>query len=396
MRRLIVWLLFLIASVWVALEVIKHAGYLIIVAKPWTIEMPLWFAAITALLIIVLLYWLIVAIDRMQFSWYWIKNWFYLRKEQRFNNKTQQGLALLIEGRWQKAERLLLSGVHDTVDPLLNYLGAAKAAQELGHIEKRNFYLQQAEQRVPAATIAIGLTKAELQCSNHQWEEARGTLMALHDQTPRHPQVLHWLEKVLIRLADWSALIPLLPKLKKANILTQERYLQFEKNLYSELLSPQVTTTWSEVEKAWQQVPRLLRKQPDVVYAYVKQLVHYHHHKEAEELIRKTIKHQWHAGLVEIYGTLPFVNLNRQLVIVGAWLKMYGQRQATLLTLARLCVQIQLWGKAKDYFEKCLALGPNAAAALDYGRLLEQLNESETALAIYRNGIQSFTAMKML
>lgn len=86
-----------------------------------------------------------------------------------------------------------------------------------------------------------------------------------------------------------------------------------------------------------------------------------------------------------------FNNLNRQLVIAGAWLKMYGQQPELLLTLGRLCMRVQLWGKARDYFEKCLALGPDAEASLEYGKLLEQLDEPNAAMQKYRDGLARLT-----
>ena len=44
MRRLILFLLFLIASVSFGLVVVRHPGYLLVVYQPWMVQMPLWFA----------------------------------------------------------------------------------------------------------------------------------------------------------------------------------------------------------------------------------------------------------------------------------------------------------------------------------------------------------------
>ena len=134
--------------------------------------------------------------------------------------------------------------------------------------------------------------------------------------------------------------------------------------------------TLDELHAIWNDIPRGMKKNPDVICAYVKQLVRFNQTTEIEELIRKTLKTTWHVELVKIYSHLPFTNLNRQLVIVGAWVKIHGQQPELLLLLGRLCVQIQLWGKAKDYFEKCLSLGPSPEASLEYGKLFEQLDRT--------------------
>src|SRR5438128_1787728 len=132
MWRLIIFLLLLMASVWLGLEIARHPGYLLVVYQPWTVQMPLWFALLSAAIILILFYFIISSIDHLSFLWFRIKNRLRLHREHKSYSKTQQGLALLIEGRWKKAENLLLSGVNQSVEPLMNYLGAAEAAHAQG------------------------------------------------------------------------------------------------------------------------------------------------------------------------------------------------------------------------------------------------------------------------
>lgn len=388
MRRLILFLLFLVASVWFGLEMMRHPGYLLIVSQPWMVQMPLWFALITAFFTFLLFYFLLDSIDRFQFLCFRFKNWLRFRREQQSFSKTQQGLSCLIEARWKKAERLLLKGANQSSEPLINYLGAAKAAHELGAFDRRHAYIQKAYKIAPKADLAIGLTQAQLELSQDQLEQAEATLNYLRQQYPRHPRVLKLLERVYVRLADWKSLEELLPGMRKAKLINAEQMEHFEKNVYCEMLHDYTCKSIVELNQMWENIPRHIRKNPDVVYAYVKKLVAFSgSSKEMEDVIRRTLKHSWHAGLAQIYSTLPFDNLNRQLVIAGAWLKMYGQQPALLLLLGKLCVRVQLWGKAKDYFERCLSLGPHAEAALEYGKLLEQLGEMDEAMRVYREGL---------
>jgi HemY protein len=389
MGRLIIFLLLLIASIWLGLVVARHPGSLFIVLQPWIVEMPLWFALLTSVIFLLIFYFIIKCIDSLYYGWFRIRNWMRFRREHKLYNKTQHGLTLLIEGRWNKAERLLLAGIHESVDPLMNYLGAAKAAQELGVYNRRDDYIKHAYQVAPNAALAIGLAQAELEFNHEQFTQAEMTLERLHRSSPRHPRVLKLLEKVYVRLADWSRLLTILPHLRKAKLLNSQQSEQFEKNIYCELLQARNNHTLYDIQAIWNDLPRRFHTQPDVVLAYVKQLSRFpaHQENEVDGLIRKTLKYQWQPELASIYGTLPFVNLNRQLVIVGAWLKMYGEKPELLLTLGRLCARIQLWGKAKDYFERCLALSPNTEASLAYGQLLEELDKPEEALIKYRDGL---------
>lgn len=389
MRRLIVLLLFLFASVWFGLTIMQHPGYVFIVYQPWMMQMPLWFALIGLFVAFIFFYLLINSVDRLKFLWYRIKNWLRFRREHRSYSKTQHGQAALIEGRWKKAEHLLLAGVNQTIDPLMNYLGAATAAHELGAYDRRDHYIQTAYRIAPTADLAIGITQAELELKQDQLEHAAATLNHLLELSPNHPRVLALLEKVCVRSADWTRLQALIPGMRKSKLLTKEQSELFEKNLYCEMLRDNKLKTLESLQQVWNEMPRSAKKNPDVVHAYVEQLLRVGNaSNEIEELIRSTLKSNWQPDLVSIYGTLPFNNLNRQLVIVGAWLNMYGPKPETLLTLGRLCVQVQLWGKAKDYFDKCLVLGPNPAASLEYGKLLEQLGEREEALKMYKSALE--------
>lgn len=391
MWRLITFLIVLVIAVWFGLAVVNHPGYLLIVSQPWMMQMPLWFACLGAFVFLSLFYLIIDSVDRVGFWWFRIKNWLYIRREQQSYSKTQQGLVLLIEGRWKKAERILLAGVNQSPEPLINYLGAARAAQENQAFDRRDAYIKKAQQIAPNANLAIGLTQAELEIERHQYEHAIGTLTHLQQLAPKHPRVLKLLEIVYVRLADWQNLEKLLPYFRKAKLISREEGQAFEKNLYCEMLRSSQQRNPEELRKIWDSIPRVLKKQADVISAYVQQLTRFSETKEIEELIRTAMKQDYRPELVQIYGDFSFNNVNRQLVIVGAWLKMYGPQQALLVLLGKLCVKAQLWGKAKDYFQKCLAIGPHAEASLEYGKLLESLGETEAAMQAYRDGLGRLT-----
>lgn len=387
MLRLFIILAFLVASVWLGITAINHPGYLLIFYKPWMIQMPLWFAVLALVIFIVLFYLIIDSIDRVYLLGYRIRNWFKLRRENQFYSKTQQGLTALIEGQWKSAEQLLLAGKNQSLEPLVNYLGAAKAAQELNAPERRDAYIKDAYKVAPKADLAIGITQAELEVRQDQYQRALATLNHLRETYPRNPQILRLLEKIYVHLGNWEELKNLLPSMRKSRVITPEQAAIFEKNLYCEIFRNAKHTSLEDLHAIWNEVPRSIKKNPDVVYEYVKELKKYQVQEEIASLIRKTIDHTYHAELIREYSELNFDNLNKQLVIAGAWLKEYGPRQELLLLLGKICVRVQLWGKAKDYFNRCLENGPCAEASLEYGNLLEDLGEHEAALQQYRDGL---------
>lgn len=393
MRRLIIFLILLIASVWLGMEIIRHPGYLLLVYQPWMVQMPVWFALVSLILFLGLFYFLITGVDKINFLWFRLKNWLNLRREHKFYSKTQQGYAALVEWRFKKAEKLLLAGVNQSFEPLVNYLSAARAAHQQAAFDRRDDYIQKAYQAAPKADLAIGLTQAELEIEQDKFEQAAATLNHLREVSPRHPRVIKLLERIYAHKGDWKNLQSLLPAMLKAKLITKDEQEIFEKNIYCALFTESQDKRLSDVRLVWKDVPRRLKNNPDVVYAYVTLLLRHapvtgvETTKEIEELIRKILKSQWDAKLAVVYGKLPLANLNRQLVIAGAWMKMYGPQPELLLLLGKLCLRLQLWGKARDYFEKCLAQGPNAEASLEYGKLLEQLGEEQEALQKYKEGL---------
>lgn len=393
MKRLIIILIFLIASVWLGLLAIQHPGFLLIVYQPWMIQMPLWFALISFLLFFGLFYFIIDSFDRIGFWWFRLKNWLHIRREHKSYSKTQQGLELLIEGRNKKAEKYLLSGLNQSIDPLMNYLSAARAAHNQGAFDRRDRYIKKAYEIAPRSTIAIGLTQAELEFSQHQYEQTIATLIHLREISPYHPRVLQLLEKVYVHLGEWKNLQDLLPAMRKAKLLSKTEYILFEKNIYCEIFRKAHDKRLSDLRLIWDEIPRSFKKNPDVVAAYVTQLLPHvaitgtETSREIEALIRKTLKNGWHPELAKLYGKLTFADINHQLVVVGAWIKMYGQHPELLLVLGKLCARQKLWGKAREYFTRCLSQGPNAEASFEYGKLLESLDEMDEAREKYKQGL---------
>src|SRR3990167_10026769 len=128
MQRLLVILLVLIASVFLSVYLTLRPGYLLVSFEPWVVQMPLWFAMLALLTFLMLCYFLMNSVDRLTCLLYRFKIWRIKRGEHQSYSKTQQGMQALIEGRWGKAERLLMLGTERSMEPLMNYLGAARAA----------------------------------------------------------------------------------------------------------------------------------------------------------------------------------------------------------------------------------------------------------------------------
>jgi len=121
-----------------------------------------------------------------------------------------QGLIDLAEGRFSQSEGKLVKLIEHAENPLLNYLAAARAAQQQGNYDQRDNYLKAAHEAKPEAEIAIGVTQSDLQLASGQTERALATLMNLRSLAPKHDYVLKLLARVYSQIGEWELLAELL------------------------------------------------------------------------------------------------------------------------------------------------------------------------------------------
>ncbi len=387
MRRFIWLLLVLIVSVWLGLLIAKDPGLAFFSYRHWSVEMPLWFAVLSLLVLLSVFYliWSVFSgVDSIFYRW---RNWLRWRRKTQSYSKTNRGLIELIEGRWKKGENLLTAGIAQSEAPLINYLALAKAAHEQAAYDRQETYLRRAHAVAGSAEVAVGLTQAQFQIDQGQFEQALATLRQLQSMVPRHPLVVKLLERVYVHLGDWQSLLTLLPSLYKSKVVTSEQLVLLEQKTYRELLKattklPQGLTALRAV---WDIVPRRLKTDPQLLGCYAQQLVFYPEQtSEAVELLNKSLRKSWDADLIKLYGSLNTGDPVQQLVLAERWLARYPNQALLLLTLGRLSVRCQLWGKARSYFEESLKLEERAITYLEYGKLLDQLGETSTA---YRDGL---------
>ncbi len=390
MSRFIVFLIILVASVWVGLKIAEDPGYALFTYRQWSVEMPLWFMFFSLVAILLLFYYLLSFfgwIDVLVYRW---KNWLRWRRKYKSYSKTNRGLVELIEGQWRGAEYDLLAGVEQSNAPLVNYLAAAKAAHEQTAYDKRDSYLRKAHQVAPHSEVAIGLTQAQLQFNQGQLEQALATLDHLRRVAPKNGLVLKLLERVYVHLADWKGLLKILPNLYKAKVVNAENLEKLELKVYQELLSTtgQKANDADILRELWLSIPKKFRADPELIYHYTQQLLRYPDTQvEVEYLINKALKKGWNKDLVRVYGLLNTTHAKKQLSTAENWLKQYPNQSVLLLTLGRLCMRCNLWGKARDYFTASIALEEHPEAYLEQGLLLEQLGEANLATQSYRDGL---------
>ncbi len=394
MKRLYVIVFLLIAAAaCVGLAISEDAGYVLVAYKTFRYESSLW-ASLAVLVILWLVIWGIkLLVELFSVSTGLVNPWSRRNRSRRIQLAIEQGQMDLAEGRWASAQKHLTRAAEAERQPLLFYLGAARAANELGRYDESDSLLERALERQPQAELAIALNHAQLQVDRADTEGALNTLQAMHERHPHNVQVLCQLQRLHQQRGDWSALIRLLPELRKDKVLPAQELAELERRAWGQnlgLAAQRDTGGEAGLQSltlAWQQLTSAQRQEPTLVLAYAEQLRRLGAQSEAEEVVRGALKRTYDSHLVRLYGLLRGNDPVKQLQTAEGWLKAHPADASLLLTLGRLCLQNSLWGKARDYFESSLKLERNPETCAELARLLAQLGDTARSNQLFQEGL---------
>lgn len=383
--RILFFFLLLLVSAWAGIQLSKDPGQLFISINHWTLETTLITAIIALLLLFTLIHCLLVLLNKITNYPAKLRHLKAKKRAQRAQATTRRGLIEFSEGDWSAAKNHLMKALPDADTPLLNYLTAARAAQEMGDNHMRDHYLREAQQSMPDARIAVELTQAQLQLANHQWEQALATLKHLQDLAPQHPYVLKLLMQLYQEIKDWPQLIKLLPELKKNQILTHEEFENLKVQTYLQAMSDVNKMSLKAVEQLIAELPRDLKDDPRLISRYCEFLIKNNQQSSAEVILRRCLKKYFNNHLIALYGK---INVNeQQLDFAGSLLKKHANSAALMLCMGRLSIAHHQWDKAREYLEKSLILQSTPEGFAELGSLLLRSGNQTEACQAFQRGL---------
>jgi HemY protein len=397
MRRAYVLLFIAIAiAALIGVAIAEHSGYVLIAYQNFRYESSLW-ATLGLLVVLWLVIWVVRLLIRLVTTSGSVANpWSRRNRSRRVQVAIEQGQMDLAEGRWASAQRHLHRAAEAEPQPLLYYLGAARAANEQGRYEESDNLLERALERQPHAELAIALSHAQLQQDRGDTDGALITLQAMNERHPHNAQILRQLQRLYRQRGEWSALIKLMPELRKDKVLPPQELAELERRAWGENLTLAAYRDQEDsagagglpaLDKAWSGLTSAQRQEPQLVLAYAEQLRQLGADAQAEEALRGALKRDYNSHLARLYGLVRGSDPARQLQTAEGWLKNHPDDPSLLLTLGRLCLQSSLWGKAKDYLESSLRMQRNPEACAELARLLGQLGETERSNQLFQEGL---------
>ncbi|HTK99302.1 MAG TPA: heme biosynthesis HemY N-terminal domain-containing protein [Pseudomonadales bacterium] len=378
MRRALIYLVVaLVVGGAVGTLMARDPGYVLVSYESMSLETSLWFAVLALIVGYFLLRIVSGLLMRLIRSGAGVAAWQQNRRARVAQARTVRGLLLAGEGDWPGARKALATDAEGVDLPLVNYLGAARAANEIGDTADRDALLQKASESTPGATLAVGLTRAELQMAARQYTEAAQTLTNQRAASPNQPRVLRMLAECLEALGDWSALLALAPDLQKRGAIAAEP-LRNAMGRWS-IAWFETAAGAQNLTAQWNALDKDLRADPAVIAAYVRALEKASAGEEAEATLSKSLKQDWNDELVALYGRLRVDGADRRRATAESWLETRPNDATLLLALGRIALEGHDWSSAREYFEASLKQRRSAEIYGELGRLCLAMGERTRA-----------------
>jgi HemY protein len=367
----------------------RDPGYVLLAYEQTAVETSLWFA----LLLLVLGYAVIWLVARLALQVIpgrgALRGWTARRRSRAAMLRAHRGHLLLAEQRWSEARKLLEEAAPHHAEPLLDQLGAARAAHEMGDFSARDEWLRKTAEATPDAELAAGLIQAELQQSAGQWEASVVTLLQLRQRAARHPRLLSLLVEGYRHLGQWEAVLELSSELDKRNVISGPA----STGLQVEAWLGRLAAPGASASALWPQVPKAAKRQPALVLGFGRALAAEGRPGEAEALLRAALDQAWHPELLGCYGTLATDDPGAQRVAAEGWLRDRPNDPDLLLALGRISLKSRLWARAREYFETSLRLKATPEVQGELGRLCLALGDRERGAELLSQALHDLPAL---
>jgi HemY protein len=294
------------------------------------------------------------------------------------------GLLALHEGRWARAEKLLMRAASDSALRLPALLSALRAADARGDDERVGLLRQQIAAHGNHGALAVFDAERALRADRPH--EALAALSRLGGESALPPRGIELRMRALAMSDRAQDALPLLASLRQSQMLEGSALDRFEADIVAASL--QQAHDADELSRRWDRLSRSHRSHATVVGAYAARAAQLGLEDQAAIAIEAALKRHWDERLPWSYALLPRGQRKSPLKPAERWLEAHPDSPALLLALGRLCREEQLWGKTEDYLHRALAQGAGAEAWEELGRSYAEQNDEARARHAYANALR--------
>lgn len=350
-------------------------GYVLVRLRGWRVE-----TTVVVALLIVLLAWAVLT------GLWRLLRWPFGAMSRRHRRISRQrlgsGLIALMEGRHGEAERDLERAAR--LDALRGpaLLASAEAASRRGEPARALEALNRAGQAAPQAARVV---RARVLRRDGKPAEALALLTPEADSGNLTPGGWHELALAALASGDPRRAMTALEPLQKSGALGAQRYAALEARVL--IAAIDATTDGQALNVLWSQLGKGQRRANAVVDAYARRAAAFGLALPAMDELESALRREWSSQLAQTWGALDGEDLDARLRRAEAWLDAHPNDPGLLLALGRMCVRQQLWGKARGYLERSLAVAPSPGAWETLGDTCVGQGDVALAQRCYRNAL---------
>lgn len=378
--RTVFWMLSLFAIVaLIVLAVYYNSGSVLFTIPPYTVE----FAFNTFIIVMLFAFGFLYVLLRMLTSLLSVRN-------RRAEQLALSSLKAFFETRYNRAGKAAQKAFQLTetqTAKALNAVIAARSAHRLGNFAQRDALLAEMSVQTPTERKLKLITEAELMLDTGRHVDALSALESLTALGGLKNSAVLQLELKAKQMAeDWDAVLVLTEKLAKQSSVDSEwikalRHCAHLKNIQRHSGNAVL------LKKYWDTLSSQEKLDGILAAATVKALMVLDDNAAAQKIIENGLSVAPYPELIALYADCRSGIVSWQIQRAESWLTKYSNNAGLLLTLGRLCIYAELWGKAQSYLEASLSIEPSYQAHLALAQLLEKLGQHESASEHFHKGL---------
>ena len=382
--KALAWIIVLFAvAVGVTLFARYNTGYVLLVIPPWRIEFSLNLLLVALAVAFAAAYGVVRATSATMRLPRQVREYRLARRREQGRTSLLDALREYFAGRFGRAEKAAAAAIAAGEEPQLAAVLAARSAQELRAWDRRDRYLERAVGANPEQDVIRVVTEAELLLEQRRHEEALERLKAL----PRkHTAALRLELKAQQQVHRWERVAALAGELEKRGVFDAAQGEQIRRYALAEDLKRKALDTRA-LEEAWRRIPQEDRRNRRLAVTGAQCFIALGGCARAHEIIEEALATEWDAELVALYADCDGGNTVARIERAEGWLKQHPEDAVLLLTLGKLCAQMELWGKAQSYLDASVAVESTWSAHLALAQLNERLGNVEAARKSYRESL---------
>lgn len=388
MLKVLFLFLLLIVGVVLGPMLAGRQGYVLIQTDAYNIETSVTGLVIMLVLLLVVLFALEALVRHLCRTGARTRGWFLGRKRTRARKQTKAALLKLAEGDYLQVEKLLTRNADHAEQPVVNYLLAAEAAQQRGDDFRTRQYLERAAEVADNDQLPVDITRVRIQLARHEDHAARHGVDKLLEYAPRHPEVLRLAELAFLRTHAYSALLDILPTLRKTQLRSEEALATLQQTAQLGLMEQAMAEGGNQgLTQWWKNQSRKTRQEPALQVAMAEHLIQCDDHRAAQQIVIDGLKRHYDERLVLLMPRLASgepAPLEKQLRHL---LKQQPDNALLHSTLGQLMLKQGEWQAASDAFAAALALRPDAFDYAWRAETFDHLRQPEAAAQMRHEGL---------